>query len=366
MKVLQMLRHLDAGGSETLTLYICRNAESCGLDLAMVSLFSGSLQDEFRQSGVEYFQLADSYREARYLPFRIRKLVKRLGARIVHTNQPYEAIMTYLGCIGLGVRIVHTYHGPTPNEGLVRMINFIAPRMARNVFPSKYLEDYYTNFPGIRGIPNRSVVLNGVDKSSLTLSGHSIKAELGIRNDELLLGMVCNFRKPKDQPTVCRALAKVFDEVPDIHFVFAGAVYPGSEELYDESIRICREAGIEDRVHFLGSRNDVADILSEMDLFVFSSNHEGLPLAIIEAMLLGVPTVLSDIPAHLEICDDGRVAKLFPVGDSDHLAESIRELIDDREKRSELSALAKSHAKEEFLIERHIERLQELYRSLNP
>src|SRR5205085_9933224 len=107
----------------------------------------------------------------------------------------------------------------------------------------------------------------------------------------LLLGMIGNFyRDPrKDQITLCRALPKVFSEIKNAHCIFAGGTEEGAEDKFQSCVDFCKENNIYDRVHFLGGRNDIPDILAALDLFVFSSLHEGLPIAVNEAMLANVP-----------------------------------------------------------------------------
>jgi glycosyltransferase involved in cell wall biosynthesis len=117
-------------------------------------------------------------------------------------------------------------------------------------------------------------------------------------------------------------------------------------------------------VHFLGKRSDIAGVLGALDLFMLSSRREGSPISVIEAMLAGVPTVLSDIAPLREVSDDGNYAILFRTADADDLAFKLIQLAGDRASRLNLASSARRWATGRFSIETHITNLLELYRSL--
>ena len=127
---------------------------------------------------------------------------------------------------------------------------------------------------------------------------------------------------------------------------------------------VCIENGIADRVHFLGGRSDVPDILAALDVFIFSSLHEGLPVAVSEAMLAGVPMVVSDIEPLLEATNNGEFAEVFHVGDADELAAKLRSLLSDPSLRSDIRARARTFALDNFSIDAHMRELVRLYGSL--
>jgi glycosyltransferase involved in cell wall biosynthesis len=139
----------------------------------------------------------------------------------------------------------------------------------------------------------------------------------------------------------------------------------GGEKRFDECRRFCRANGIGERVHFLGARTDVADILNELDLFVFSSLAEGLPISIAEAMLTKTPVIASNIPPLVEASGDGKYAEIFKVKDANDLAEKILKLLDDKTMRENLAEKAYSFAQENYSIEAHLKKLKTLYEKLS-
>ena len=85
--------------------------------------------------------------------------------------------------------------------------------------------------------------------------------------------------------------------------------------------------GIGDKVFFTGGRNGVPDILAALDLFVFSSLHEGLPIAVAETMLANVPLIVSGIEPLVEATGNGKYAEVFKPKDEKDLAEKILKLL---------------------------------------
>src|SRR5690606_8467464 len=99
-------------------------------------------------------------------------------------------------------------------------------------------------------------------------TGRSIRGELGLAKDARLIGMIGNFYRvlSKDHLTLCRALPTAMKIFPELHCVFAGRIEPGAEGKMADCLDFCIENNIADRVHFLGSRSDVPDILSELEI----------------------------------------------------------------------------------------------------
>ncbi len=213
---------------------------------------------------------------------------------------------------------------------------------------------------------NSHVIYNGTDEKRLQPTGKNLRRELGLEENTLLLGMIGNFyRDPrKDQMTLCRSLPQVFAEIKNAHCVFAGKVEAGAEEKFQDCIEFCRENGIAEKVHFLGVRSDIPDVLAALDLFVFSSLQEGLPIAMTEAMLAKVPLIVSDIEPLLEASETGKYAEVFPVGNAEILSEKILKFLQNKSLREDLSNRALEFARENFSIEAHLIELKNLYRSL--
>jgi glycosyltransferase involved in cell wall biosynthesis len=367
MKVLHFLDSLDRGGAEAQALDVCRNASRFGLEMTLVGAAGGTLESDFRSSGADYVRLDRKLPVDIYLASQLRRIIKEKNIEIVHGYQAVDGLHLYLATRGLkNVRRVLSFQGFIQDRKNRITSKFLIPRMDANIAVSRGMLAWLTDVDKLDTARNFHVIYNGADPERVKPTGKSVRDELQLPADSRLVGMVGNFyRDPrKDQLTVCRALPQVFAEFENAHCVFAGRVEPGAEDKMADCLNVCIKNGIADRVHFLGGRSDVPDILAALDVFVFSSLHEGLPVAVSEAMLAGVPMIVSDIEPLLEATNRGEVAEVFHVGDVDELAGKLRSLLADPSIRSDLSTRAKVYALDNFSIDAHLRELVKLYRSL--
>jgi glycosyltransferase involved in cell wall biosynthesis len=260
-----------------------------------------------------------------------------------------------------------TLHGVYPGTKNELALKFVAPRTPTKIVVSNDLLRRLGSDQGFDTSKGFFVVNNGVDASRLKPSGRKLRDELGLSDKDPLLGMVGNFQPvaQKDQLTVCKALTIFLQRLPQAHFAFIGGRSETAPELFDDCVNYCREHNISDRVHFLGKRSDVAELLGSLNVFVLSTRREGSPISVIEAMMMGVPTVLSDISALREVSRDGECGVLFRTGDAQDLATKLIELIHEPTRRASLGAKARRWATKEFSIQSHIANLSRLYKSLS-
>ena len=367
MRVLHFLDSLGRGGAEMQALDVCRNAKDFGIDVTVVAAGGGALEDDFRESGVEFIRFQRKFPVDIYLASQIRKVIKERRIEIIHGYQAVDGVHLYLASRGQkGVKRVLSFQGFIADKRNRLASKFLIPRMDANISVSHGLQTWLAEKDKLDTSKNFSVIYNGADAKRLIPSGNSLKAELGLDKNSLLLGMVGNFyRDPrKDQFTLCKALPRVFAEFPNAHCVFAGRIEKGAEDKMADCLNFCIENKIIERVHFLGARSDVPDILSELDIFVFSSLHEGLPVAISEAMLAGVPMIVSDIEPLLEATAKGEFGEVFPVRNAEILSEKIIKLLCDEDLRKNLAEKALQYARGNFSIEAHLRELKKLYSSL--
>ena len=365
IKALHILDSLNRGGAETMELDLCRNASANGLDLTFVATGGGDLEQEFRNSGVDFIRLNRRLPVDLSLASELRKMIKERNIGVVHSHQPVEALHLYLATRGADVKRVLTLHGVYAGTKNDLALKFVLPRMHARVVLGKDLPAWLAQEQGLDTNLSFVVINNGVDSARLQSKGITLRTEFGLAADATLLGMIANYYadRRKDQLTVCKALPQLFAHDAAAQFVFVGG-NAGAPHLFDECVSFCRQQNISDRVHFLGQRADIPDVLNSLDLFVLSSRWEGSPIAVMEAMMMGIPTVLSDIGPLKEVSSDGRYAILFRSGDADDLARKLIQLVDDREDRARLGSSAKQWAMSQYSIETHIANLKKLYSSV--
>ena len=127
---------------------------------------------------------------------------------------------------------------------------------------------------------------------------------------------------------------------------------------------LVRKHNLEDRIKFLGSRNDIPELLSLTDIYVLPSHREGMPRSVIEAQAMGVPAIVTDIRGSREVVLDGQTGLIVPPEDPSELASAIASLLVDPEMRRRLGSAAELHARanydEKFVFSRISEAFQNM------
>jgi len=369
-----MLDSVNRGGAEMLTLDVCRNADAAGMNLTFVASGGGDLESDFAKSAPGYVRLHRRLPIDPQLVSQLRKIINERKIQIAHAQQAVEAIHLYLATRGTDVKCVMSLQAYILNTKNRLATKFIVPRMDAACPVSQSMQEWYRTGEGFAITDKYHVILNGVDAARLgpvrDPGKISLRDELGVDPSGKLIGMVGNFYPDarKDQLTISRALPAVLREFAKAHFVFVGAAHSGARDYYDKCAAICSDNGILDRVHFVGKRSDIPDLLRELDLFVFSSMQEGLPVAAVEALMIGVPMLVSDIPPLLEVVgadtSEGACAEIFRTGDVDHLAAKMIDLLRDDERRRKLGDKARIQTPKRFDIAAHLRSLSALYERL--
>jgi glycosyltransferase involved in cell wall biosynthesis len=146
---------------------------------------------------------------------------------------------------------------------------------------------------------------------------------------------------------------------PDTHLVIIGE---GPQRAMLQRWR--HHLGIEDRVHLLGHRDDVLELLPHFTCFWLASAYEGLSNAVMEAMAAGVPVVASDIAGNRDLVADGQTGYLFAVGDRARIAQITLQILEDPGEAQRVATTARERIRTEFTVEKMVERHADLYHRL--
>lgn len=250
---------------------------------------------------------------------------RRLGADVVHIHAIGPALVTPLARL-LGMKVVFTHHGPDYDRDkwgaaakmMLRLGEMLGCRFANRVIViSDVIRNLIASKHGrTKGV---SLIYNGVPAADKCHFPEYF-SELGITEGNYVLGM-SRFVPEKNLHHLIEAFSRVKSE--GLKLVIAGdSDFPDE---YSEGLkRQAREAGVVLTGFVKGQK--LHSLLTNARCFVLPSSHEGLPIALLEAMSYGLPVVVSDIPANLEV---GLAEECyFPVGDVDTLASRLRVLCD--------------------------------------
>ena len=186
-----------------------------------------------------------------------------------------------------------------------------------------------------------------------------LRQELGLGPEDRLMVAVGNLYPVKGHRHAVDGLALLQRPGRLVHLAIAGR-----GDLADALRARAVELGVADRLHLLGLRADIANVLAGADVFILPSLSEGLPIALLEAMFAGCAIVASDVGDVRAALDDGRAGTLVPAGDAPALARAVGALLDAPEQAHALSARAQQRAMQEYDVTRMAARYAAIYNDL--
>jgi glycosyltransferase involved in cell wall biosynthesis len=174
-----------------------------------------------------------------------------------------------------------------------------------------------------------------------------VRAELGLRDDDIILLSVGRLRYQKGHDILLQALPKVLEKFPNAMLLIAGEGVL-RQELETEASQL----GVAKRVKLLGVREDIPMLLSAADLFLFPSRFEGMPNALMEAMGYGLAVVATAVQGVDEMIRDGENGILIPMDDPKAVSDAILRLLNDPDERKRLGRAAQATIEKEYTLDK--------------
>ena len=204
------------------------------------------------------------------------------------------------------------------------------------------------------------VMHNGIDIKKWSAEGAQpvLRNELGLSDNQLLVGTVARITYDKDLPTFFAVAKEVSEQISEAVFVIVGDGY--GDELARAQADIER-MGLADVVKLTGHRNDLRDIYTSFDLFLMTSLTEGMPNTVLEAMALKLPVVSTNVGGLPELVSEEESGLLFPVGDVSALSEAVVKLLADEKLRKQFASAARQRIEQHFDFSNRVRSLEEIY-----
>lgn len=363
LTIAQMIESDEPGGAELVLVRLAEELRRRGHTVIPVGPAKGTgwLDEQLRQVGFE----PRTFTIRRSLDWRcardLTRMLRELHVDVVHSHEFTMAVYGTAAARWLGVPHVITMHG---NETMTKVLRRrLALRWAfrhsqASVGCSRATKESLDADLGLAS-DRLGVVLNGVPTPKGSPDG--VRREIGLREGELLLFAAGTVVPRKGHMVLLQALKRIATEGCAVPWRLAIAGWRTGDEPARLDAFIA-EHGLGDRVRLLGQRGDVADWLAAADLFVMPSLWEGLPLAILEAMLAGKVIVASATSGIPEAIVHDQHGLLVPPGGVESLASALRLVMEDPALRTRLAEAARARAQREFTIEAMTDRYEALYR----
>ena len=362
LRILQIIPTLDRAGAEKQLVLLATGLPREEFDVHVCALTRGGpYEAELRRAGIPVTVIGKRSKLDPVAYWQLEKHIARLRPDIVQTWLFAAGSYGRVAARRCGVRHLVDFQGATnPHRPWYEWA--IDRRLARStsaiVAVSQSVADYLVQ----GGIPREKirVIYGGVALDPVTqVVNGKIRAELGIPDNAKLLAIVGRLSPEKRIKDAIWAadLLKVCRD--DVHLLVIG-----DGPLRERLLRYRDQIDIRDRVHFLGERSDVRRILSELTALWLTSEHEGLPNAVLEAMAAGIPAVASDIPGNRELVQHEQTGYRFAVGDRAALARHTMRLLDDPALARRLGEAGRRRAEEKFSLAGMLDSYAQLYRSL--
>lgn len=373
MKILFLARSLGYGGAERQLVALARGLQGAGHTVTVALFYGGGpLEAELRESGVAVRSL-DKRGRWDLLSF-LSKLIRMVRAEqpdIVHSYLVEPNILSVLlKSVSSGTKVVWGIRAS--GRDLRRYERFIQLAFRLQCLLSHYADLIIANSHAGRTdhvacgfLAEKTVVVpNGIDTEQFRPDRDArrrIRAELGIGENEKVVGLVARLDPMKDHPTFLRAAALLAGDRADVRFLCVGN---GPSEYRRELLSMADGLGLSDRVIWSPVRPDVAAVYNSLDVLASSSCWgEGFSNVIGEAMACGVPCVVTDAGDSAMIVGDTGV--VVPPGDPESLGRGIRGLLDEEPaSRTERAAAARARVTAEFSVARLVQRTEKLLLAL--
>ncbi len=375
LRIAIVIARLNVGGPAT---HVIELAAGLPRDRFAVRLIAG--REGRGEAGMQYLaeekgirpeavpELSPHLGPADFLAFlRLLRIFRDWKPDVVHTHTAKAGAVGRAAarCAGVPV-IVHTFHGHVlrgyfspPMEAVFRLIEKTLSRITDRIVTLSPALKADLAAMGIARPEKIDVVPLGMDLEALRAgSGRrgELREELDIRAEQPLVGIVGRLVPIKNHRLFLDAARSMVDSGSPVHFVIVG-----DGGLRDSLQEQASQLGIADRVHFLGWRKDMVPVYAALDLLALTSDNEGTPVAVIEAMAAGVPVVATAVGGVPDVVRDGATGRLVPAGDAQALSRAWMATFTERKATEQMRDQARLEVEQQFGRERMISAMASLY-----
>jgi glycosyltransferase involved in cell wall biosynthesis len=364
-RILHVLPDLVPYGAERVVATLASKRSRDRFEVAIASLYDevpGTLAAPLCREGVRVFHLGKRRGFDPRMFHRIFGVLREFEPDVVHTHNYVLRYVLPPALLNNPPLMVHTIHNVAHLE-VDRLGVWLQSRaFSRRVRPVVIAEAAAISFEQVYQSPRPPLIRNGIDVarySAARSSREDWRARHGFSSGDLLFLCVARFYPQKNHKTLLAAFASGPAKLSNAKLLLAG-----DGQLRSDIERQARELGIFDRVHFLGRRDDIPEVLAACDVFALASLWEGNPLSVMEAMAAGLPAVVTAVGGVPELVANEKQGIVVPPSDPLALSAALLRLATDSAMRRAMGIAAAKRAQDEFDDRNMVEAYESLYDEL--
>lgn len=363
IRVAIVAQSLDDGGLERLVQTLALSLDPDEFEPAVFALRElGVYKDALDAAGIPVRDCRESGFRLRGIPLRLIRELRGFRPDIIHAHSGTWVPASISKSVLRSPKLVFTEHGRYPPEPRIRALveGWCAARTDAITAVSTHVSQYLVDYLGLDRPPR--VLPNGIVPDPFLNPPPGARARLRsewkIEDGHVLFACVGRLADVKNHRDLLLALAQARRTNPE-----ARVALFGQGPLETEIRELVRELDLEDRVRFLGFREDVGACLNACDAFVLSSKTEGMPLSVLEALASGLPIVATSVGGVPEVLGEPPAGILVPPGDVAALGAALGRVAASESLRSRLSVRARARS-ETFTMDECVDRYAHLFREL--
>lgn len=379
LRIMHISTRLILGGSQENTVLCCEGQTDAGHTVSLVygPIYGpeGSLLERVKQrGGIDTIQTPNLVRDLSPMRdvrcyFDLKKIIAQWKPDVVHTHSSKAGILGRLAAWKARVPcVVHTIHGLAfhpyqtkwRNAIYIASERFAAPRCHRIVCVADAMRDQA--LAARVGRRDQYVtVYSGIEIEPFVQPKHSqqaMRTELGLTEDDFVLGTIARLAELKGHDDLLDALSPMMHTHPNLKLLWVGDGW-----WRDRLMKRIQRLGLESQVVLTGlvEPQRIPACLGAMSVLVHPSYREGLPRAVPQALLSGVPAIVYDVDGAKEVCIDGEVGRLVPPGDLAALRDAVQWMMDHPKERQEMGQRGRERCKDRFAAAQMVKKLETIY-----
>jgi glycosyltransferase involved in cell wall biosynthesis len=348
--ILQIIDTLKLAGAERIVTDLAINLDKDKYNVIICCLRKegGPLVKELRKKGIKVIILDKKLGMDFSIIRKIRKIIKEEKIDLVHTHLFTANLWGRLAAILMNKTIIVTEHNTDYwKNWLHKFIDKFLEKFTNKIITvSDGVSSFYQEY---ENIPRNKIktIYNGIDLRKFSNSKHfSKKARI--------IGMIARLNEQKNYRNFLNAAYIINKQDTNINFLIVGEG-PLKEDLEKYAQRLGKN------IKFLGQRKDIPEIIKGIDIFVLSSDYEGLPLTILEAMAASKSVVATNVGGIPEAVEDGKTGILVPPKNPDALANAIMKLLKNPRLRKQMGEAGRKRAEKYFTMEKMVKKYEDVY-----